>query len=120
MPLAAKVGILKLLLIALAYVAWAIFNLRRDEVLYFTSMTPYWVRQWITRRFGSPTGHCPHCGYNLHANQSGTCPECGNPATPVVPLRESELPPRHWRHVVLTTAAATMLLLILVVVIITR
>jgi hypothetical protein len=23
-------------------------------------------------------GHCP-CGYNLHGNQSGVCPECGRP-----------------------------------------
>lgn len=22
-------------------------------------------------------GHCPDCGYNLHGNLSGVCPECG-------------------------------------------
>jgi hypothetical protein len=27
------------------------------------------------------TGHCPACGYNLTANTSGTCPECGTPSS---------------------------------------
>jgi hypothetical protein len=25
-------------------------------------------------------GLCPHCGYNLTGNVSGTCPECGGKA----------------------------------------
>ncbi|MBN1343423.1 MAG: hypothetical protein JXQ73_12120 [Phycisphaerae bacterium] len=25
-----------------------------------------------------PPGHCQHCGYNLTANTSGLCPECGD------------------------------------------
>lgn len=31
-------------------------------------------------------GLCPFCGYCLHGNQSGICPECGNPhpGAPVV------------------------------------
>lgn len=24
-----------------------------------------------------PAGHCRQCGYNLHLNESGQCPECG-------------------------------------------
>jgi len=24
-----------------------------------------------------PPGHCRRCGYNLHGNKSGRCPECG-------------------------------------------
>lgn len=24
-----------------------------------------------------PPGHCRRCGYNLHSNKSGRCPECG-------------------------------------------
>ncbi len=24
-----------------------------------------------------PPGHCQRCGYNLHTNESGRCPECG-------------------------------------------
>lgn len=30
---------------------------------------------WRDRRI--PVGHCQSCGYNLRANMSGTCPECG-------------------------------------------
>jgi hypothetical protein len=26
-----------------------------------------------------PPGHCRRCGYNLHGNRSGRCPECGEP-----------------------------------------
>ncbi len=26
-----------------------------------------------------PAGHCQACGYNLTGNESGTCPECGEP-----------------------------------------
>ena len=28
-----------------------------------------------------PPGHCP-CGYDLHGNESGTCPECGQTFEP--------------------------------------
>src|ERR1043165_6818408 len=34
---------------------------------------------WPRRRGNTP--HCPHCGYTLVGNQSGTCPECGKPWT---------------------------------------
>lgn len=35
---------------------------------------------WISRaRRVARLGHCVHCGYNLHANVSGICPECGAP-----------------------------------------
>lgn len=27
-------------------------------------------------------GHCLGCGYNLHGNISGVCPECGRPCRP--------------------------------------
>jgi hypothetical protein len=41
---------------------------------------------WLARRPGVPAGHCRHCGYDLTGNQSGVCPECGNP-TPARQLR---------------------------------
>ncbi|MBN1343421.1 MAG: hypothetical protein JXQ73_12110 [Phycisphaerae bacterium] len=30
---------------------------------------------WRGKRI--PTGHCQHCGYDLTANTTGICPECG-------------------------------------------
>lgn len=33
------------------------------------------------RRKPSQAGFCAKCGYNLTANVSGTCPECGTPVT---------------------------------------
>ncbi len=36
------------------------------------------TRAWaIYKRI--PPGHCQQCGYNLFANISGICPECGTP-----------------------------------------
>jgi hypothetical protein len=32
---------------------------------------------WLHRP--CPPGHCPNCGYDLTANVSGKCPECGRP-----------------------------------------
>jgi hypothetical protein len=34
------------------------------------------------RSLKPPAGHCQSCGYNLQANTSGTCPECGTPLSP--------------------------------------
>ena len=33
---------------------------------------------WRSHRYHHP-GYCRHCGYNLFANVSGICPECGTP-----------------------------------------
>jgi hypothetical protein len=33
-------------------------------------------------RWAFPPGHCPACGYNLHALPELRCPECGRPFTP--------------------------------------
>ncbi|MFN0135748.1 MAG: hypothetical protein ACKVS9_06475 [Phycisphaerae bacterium] len=30
-----------------------------------------------------PPWHCARCDYNLHANVSGVCPECGKPIDPL-------------------------------------
>lgn len=32
---------------------------------------------WYADRKRTPPGHCRRCGYNLHGNTSGRCPECG-------------------------------------------
>jgi hypothetical protein len=32
---------------------------------------------WYRDRRTIPPGHCPKCGYDLTANESGACPECG-------------------------------------------
>jgi len=34
---------------------------------------------FLDRRRQVPAGHCDNCGYNLTANQTGKCPECGTP-----------------------------------------
>lgn len=40
-----------------------------------------WSHGWLRRRYLRFVGRCPQCGYNLTANTSGICPECGTPAT---------------------------------------
>jgi len=41
------------------------------------------IRQLYRRLFRIyPPGHCQSCGYNLFANVSGICPECGKPCEP--------------------------------------
>ena len=40
-------------------------------------IAPVWKKSDRRRR-----GLCPKCGYNLAANLSGTCPECGTPVGP--------------------------------------
>jgi hypothetical protein len=37
---------------------------------------------WLVRDRRIPLGHCEQCGYNLTANVSGICPECGAPIAP--------------------------------------
>ncbi|HUU97653.1 MAG TPA: hypothetical protein VM487_18105 [Phycisphaerae bacterium] len=34
---------------------------------------------WLFDRRRFPPGHCQKCGYDLTANVSGRCPECGEP-----------------------------------------
>lgn len=36
---------------------------------------------WSLRRPRARRGHCESCGYNLTANASGVCPECGSATT---------------------------------------
>lgn len=33
---------------------------------------------WWRDRRRTPSGHCPHCGYNLTGNTTGICSECGS------------------------------------------
>jgi len=43
-----------------------------------TSILPgLWVLTWWKGRTRRLTGHCRRCGYDLTANVSGVCPECG-------------------------------------------
>jgi hypothetical protein len=51
-----------------------------------------WIRRWRTIRRGLREGCCQNCGYNLTANLSGVCPECGTPiaSAPDKPEREQE------------------------------
>ncbi len=37
----------------------------------------FWYRDRRPRE-----GHCLHCGHNLTGNESGICPECGEPCKP--------------------------------------
>ena len=43
-------------------------------IVLFAVLPAVWYR---TRRRLSRPGHCPTCRYDLTANTSGTCPECG-------------------------------------------
>ena len=41
-----------------------------------------WTRRALRRLRQRPTGHCVRCGYDLTANVSGVCPECGTAVQP--------------------------------------
>jgi hypothetical protein len=45
--------------------------------LLFGLLPGYWIVSRIRRRGIARPGHCSRCGYNLTANTSGVCPECG-------------------------------------------
>jgi hypothetical protein len=80
-----------------AFLRWSgpgIFTVRSDSVgglamkSYRTSVTlPLWLISiaivaftiWRKRRRRRDPTACPTCGYNLTANTSGICPECGTP-----------------------------------------
>jgi len=55
-------------------------------VLAFSILPLLWIRKRRRRRVGH---ECPVCSYNLTANTSGVCPECGTP----VPASTTEKPP---------------------------
>ena len=44
--------------------------------LIFTTLPAIWLYKWNKRRKLGPNA-CPACGYDLTANESGVCPECG-------------------------------------------
>jgi len=51
--------------------------------LLLTGLSPaLWIARTRIHRQMSPSGHCAKCGYDLTANTSGVCPECGNAAAP--------------------------------------
>ena len=51
-----------------------------------TALLPtFWLATFLWKRLhakGTHTPFCPTCHYNLTANTSGTCPECGSKITP--------------------------------------
>lgn len=44
------------------------------------------------RRRPPMPGHCMSCNYDLHGNESGTCPECGTPIKKQRPQKRRERP----------------------------
>ena len=48
-------------------------------------------RRWVELRFRR--GHCPRCGYNLTANTTGVCPECGTAVPAAAPPAPAQSPP---------------------------
>jgi hypothetical protein len=45
---------------------------------YALAFLPWWrARELEKRRDRRATGRCAECGYDLHGNVSGVCPECG-------------------------------------------
>jgi hypothetical protein len=113
-----KIGLIELLLIATAYICWIVLRPVWTEFLFYSSMTPYWLRQRISERFGISVGCCRHCGYNLKANRSGICPECGNIAEPVTPVRSVERPPKSWLPALMATAGAVTVFVAILIAII--
>jgi hypothetical protein len=68
---------------------------RSDAFPGWTLIVPHWfgllpmipsplahAGRMIRRRRRLRRGLCPRCGYDLTANPSGVCPECGGPAPP--------------------------------------
>ena len=45
--------------------------------LIFAVLPAIWFVQWRKRRRLASIGNCPSCGYDLTANTTGVCPECG-------------------------------------------
>ena len=64
---------------------WSTLMVALRVVVVITLVLPFfWVVKRIRRRFVPhvSTARCPACGYNLTANTSGVCPECGTPVVP--------------------------------------
>ncbi|MDB5293091.1 MAG: hypothetical protein JWL69_4332 [Phycisphaerales bacterium] len=59
--------------IATWFILWAIWLVRA----YYKARQSASAIRGIIRR---DRGLCPHCGYDLTGNVSGTCPECGEKA----------------------------------------
>ncbi len=58
-------------------VTWIVFPLwLATGALMLTGAMPI-VRGPLRRRWRRSHGACIECGYNLHGNRSGRCPECG-------------------------------------------
>jgi hypothetical protein len=66
---------------------WSGFGYERFRGRAGTLAVPFWLltlgaaatlaRAARARRRRPPSGHCQSCGYDLTANASGRCPECG-------------------------------------------
>jgi hypothetical protein len=63
----------------------------RDDLVSRGLLVPHWLPSlalWLLVAIGvagrrrHPPGHCESCGYDLTANASGRCPECGTAAAP--------------------------------------
>ncbi len=66
-------------------------------VALFALASAYFLLPFHRRRDRIKQGHCPHCGYNLTANTSNKCPECGTPnprSEPVAQATARDTQPR--------------------------
>src|SRR5215469_489049 len=80
-----------LYLLLFVYLAYLKKSVPWVEMLAFAPAIYIFRREWYRRRqreLRAEGGCCLKCGYDLHGNTSGVCPECGTPVSNPFSWRE--------------------------------